>query len=344
VKTPLILVSLLLLGLSTLSLLMPWYTRPELFFGVTVLPEFRRTPPARRIARGYRAGICGVTAVALGVLFAMHRPVIALLVHIVGSCTTLIVAHHFASKYATPRASAVEVDLSAGPERMPGGSTAALLPFVWLLALGLWAAWNTARLPARLVVHWGMHGPDRWVATTPQAVVVLLAFQGLACVVLAATAYGVSHWSRRISTAGPAASCERRFRRLAVLQVLAVEYLIAVLPLLMLLGAPRAVLRSWSVVLWVTLIVFFIRLARAGQGGSRLAAPEGRAVPVGDRTDDAHWLGGMIYVNRADRALFVEKRMGIGWSLNFGNLWAWVLIAGMFAIPLALRITLRGVR
>ena len=61
-----------------------------------------------------------------------------------------------------------------------------------------------------------------------------------------------------------------------------------------------------------------------------------RAAPVGDRTDDDHWLGGMIYVNRADRAVFVEKRMGIGWTLNFGNLRAWLLLALVLAIPLLL--------
>lgn len=348
-RTPLIFVSLLLLGMSTLSLLMPWYTRPELFFGVTVLSEFRHTAPARRIARGYRAGMCGVAAVALGILFAMHRPVIALFAHILGTCTTLIAAHHAASKYGSARASAVEVDLSAAPERMPGGAMAPLLPFVWLLGLGLWAALNTARLPARLIVHWGVHGPDRWVATTPQALVVLLALPGLGCLVLAATAYGVLHWSRRISTSGPAASSERQFRRRMVLLALTIEYLLAVLPVFMLLGAPQAAVRTWGIVLWITLIVFFIRLVHAGQGGSRVvdqtaraapAAPVGHAAPVGDRTDDAHWLGGMIYVNRADRALFVEKRMGIGWTLNFGSLWAWLLLAGVIAIPLVLRIAL----
>jgi uncharacterized membrane protein len=344
-RTALILVSLLLLGLITLSLLMPWYTRPELFFGVTVLPEFRRTAPARRIVQGYRGGICGVGAVALAVVLAMHRPVIALFAHALGTCAALIAAHHAASRYASPRATAVEVDLSAGPERMPGGPMAPLLPLMWLLGLSVWAALNAARLPPRLIVHWGLHGPDRWVVTTPQAVLALTGLLGLGCLGLAATAYGLLHWSRRISTSGPAAASERQFRRLNVLLALAIEYLIAVLPVLTLLGGPRAAMQTWAVVLWVTLIVFFIRLVRAGQGGFRVAAqtaraaaaaPTGRTAPVGDRTDDARWLGGLFYINPADPALFVEKRMGIGWALNFGNLWAWLLLAGMLVIPLTL--------
>jgi uncharacterized membrane protein len=342
-RTPLILVSLLLLGLTLLSLLMPWYTRPELFFGVTVHPEFRRSPQARRIARGYRAGICGVAALALGLVFALHLPMGAAmgwLAYALGNLAILIAAHHAASRYASPRAPAVEVDLNAKPEHMPGGALAPSLPFGWLLALGLWAASNTARLPPRLIVHWGVQGPDRWVETTPQAVLALIAASGLACLLLAITAYGVLHWSRRISTSGQAASSERQFRRLMLLLVLSVEYLIAVLPVFMLLDLPRAAMQTWAVVLWSTLIVFFIWLVRAGQGGSRLAAPAAGATPVGDRTDDAHWLGGIIYFNHADPSLFVERRMGIGWTANFGNIWAWVLIACVLAIPLALHIAL----
>jgi uncharacterized membrane protein len=32
------------------------------------------------------------------------------------------------------------------------------------------------------------------------------------------------------------------------------------------------------------------------------------------------------YVNRADPALFVEKRVGIGYTPNFGNPWSWVVL------------------
>jgi uncharacterized membrane protein len=36
--------------------------------------------------------------------------------------------------------------------------------------------------------------------------------------------------------------------------------------------------------------------------------------PAGDRTPDESWIGGLLYFNRADPALFVEKRMRIGWT------------------------------
>jgi uncharacterized membrane protein len=337
-STPLILVSLLLVVLSTISLLMPWFARPEIFFGVTVPADFRHSPAARGIAQLYRAGVGGVAVVSVAIVLAAQRPAIGLFAHVLGTCAMLILAHQAASKHASPRASVVEVDVTARPERMPGGALAPLLPLLWLLGLGVWAALNAARLPGRIILHYGLHGADRFVATPPLVALTVVGFPGLACLVLAAAAYGMLHWSRRIATAGPAAAGERTFRRLTVLLVLAVEYLLSMLPLLLLLGVQGVWMWIWVVALWITLIVFVIRLARVGQGGTRLAAAAPGALPVGDRTDDAYWHGGMIYFNRADPALFVEKRMGIGWTLNFGHFLAWVFIAVTIAIPLSLGI------
>jgi uncharacterized membrane protein len=35
--------------------------------------------------------------------------------------------------------------------------------------------------------------------------------------------------------------------------------------------------------------------------------------------EDQHWLGGLIYSNPDDPNLFVPKRFGFGWTLNFGH-------------------------
>jgi len=62
---------------------------------------------------------------------------------------------------------------------------------------------------------------------------------------------------------------------------------------------------------------------------------------------DDGWKG-IFYFNPDDPALFVPKRFGIGYTLNFGNSWSWVvlaLIVAMVALPFGLSIaTVRGVR
>jgi len=47
----------------------------------------------------------------------------------------------------------------------------------------------------------------------------------------------------------------------------------------------------------------------------------------GDNPDDIHWKLGFIYYNPDDTKVLVRKRYGIGWTLNFANIWSYVLIA-----------------
>jgi uncharacterized membrane protein len=47
-----------------------------------------------------------------------------------------------------------------------------------------------------------------------------------------------------------------------------------------------------------------------------------------------HWRG-VIYVNRDDPALFVPKRFGIGWTLNFGRPASWVVLGALVAVVIA---------
>ncbi len=51
-------------------------------------------------------------------------------------------------------------------------------------------------------------------------------------------------------------------------------------------------------------------------------------------SDPNLWKAGVFYVNPSDPALFVPKRYGIGYTINFGNRWAW-LVMGILAVLIA---------
>jgi uncharacterized membrane protein len=329
-----------LLAMSVLGHLLPRFTRPDVFFGVTVDPAFRRSDDAKRILQNYRAALwCSTVAAAL-ILLSSHRPVIASVVYLVAIAWAQAASHRRVLANAASQAATIEVDLSAPVEQMPGGLIAVLLPFVALIGLGVWAVLHIDGLPGRLAVHWSFSGPNRWVNTSPRAIISLFLQHGFICLVLTAAALGVLHWSRRISAAGPTAAAERRFRRLAILLILTCEYFMILPPAFTVLQAPAVAMRIWLVALLIVLLGFVAVLMRAGQGGTRLVKTMG-SVAVGDRTADEHWIWGMVYFNRADPALLVEKRMGVGWTVNFGNLWSWVLLAVIIAIPPIIRHTLR---
>ena len=65
------------------------------------------------------------------------------------------------------------------------------------------------------------------------------------------------------------------------------------------------------------------------------------ASPIGDRSEDRHWKAGFLYVNSSDPALFVEKRFGIGYTLNFGRPASWVLLAAVLLVPAAVGLAVR---
>lgn len=74
----------------------------------------------------------------------------------------------------------------------------------------------------------------------------------------------------------------------------------------------------------------------AGQGGSRLerSADYSNVRPV---HDDDKWLLGMIYINRKDPNLIVEKRFGVGWGLNFGHPVSWLILLGIIVLLVVVR-------
>ena|SRR5689334_2810986 len=52
------------------------------------------------------------------------------------------------------------------------------------------------------------------------------------------------------------------------------------------------------------------------------------------RDDDQYWFGDFFYNNPDDSAMFVPKRYGFGWIMNFGNPRGKVFMIGMLLLPL----------
>lgn len=73
-----------------------------------------------------------------------------------------------------------------------------------------------------------------------------------------------------------------------------------------------------AVFIIVLLIYVVILSIRVGQSGSRMKM-KGVSGSVINREDDKFWKAGMLYYNREDPAMFVEKRVGIGFTVNFGR-------------------------
>lgn len=95
---------------------------------------------------------------------------------------------------------------------------------------------------------------------------------------------------------------------------------------------PPAALKSG-----VVAVCIIVRSGRPGRvveqavGGGGRNQPREACLTVLNRDDDNYWRG-LLYVNREDPALFVPKRVGIGWAVNFGNPYSWLVLVGLVVV------------
>ncbi len=82
----------------------------------------------------------------------------------------------------------------------------------------------------------------------------------------------------------------------------------------------------------VFVISAIILAVNTGQSGSRISVGKSTDGKVIKRDDDRYWKYGAFYVNKDDPAMFVEKRFGIGFTINFGKPAAVLLFFGFLAV------------
>ena len=352
--TPFVAIRITLLALGILAVVVHWFiprfTRPDLYFAVTVAPEFRDSRQGRFILRRYRQRLIAVSALTLGLLGALALtrafPLtpLALLLQLAALFAVFYRARRLVLPHALAPTSVREALIGKPNRRVPGGWVIASGPFALLFACAGYLCVHWRQIPVRLVLHWGADGqPDRWAARGLGTVFLPLLIAAVVLLAMTLFLYGIAHWLRPIYAGGLQGAHESRFRRTTSIMLLAVEYCIAVLfswlaarPLLPAsLQRPPAALAILPGLIAVAVAAILMWL---GQGGNRIPSPQrpepDSTTPVGDRTDDRFWKLGVFYFNRDDPSVMVEKRFGIGYTLNFAHPVAWVIILLLVLVPI----------
>jgi uncharacterized membrane protein len=316
------------------SHLAPHVTRRDIFFGVTVSRAFRQGPLARKVSRRYAVEIWLLAVVAAAVVVTSPMPFVSggmLLGQTIGASVAFarawtVVRPHMAVP-TTIREAAI------GPrDGLPGGVIGQLGPFLILFAAAAYVALNWQNVPARFPTHWNLAGKaDGWTTKSIPG-----AFRGFAigfvvCAMFLFTSYAVLNWTRLPRVTGQDGQQSRRVRQINLLAQLASAYLIAILlawttVVAMFAADPRGL--RLPLVIRIAPFAFLIVGTLVIRVMRRTAVLE--APPIGDTTPDSSWILGRLYFNRADPTLFVERRMGVGYTLNLGNPWSWLVMIGFF--------------
>jgi uncharacterized membrane protein len=327
------------IGLVALSShLAPRLTRRDIFFGVTVAPGFRDGPVAQSVSRRYTREIWFLALVAAALVVTSPMPFLSapmLMGQTLGASLAFAKARRGVLPHAARPTTVREAEIARRPS-LPGGVVGQLGPFVILLAAAVYLGLHWDDVPGRFPTHWNIAGrPDDWTRKSVRGVYRGLGIGLIACLVMFAKSYYVLHRTRLPRVTGKDGLENRRVRQVNLVGMLASEYLIA---LLLAWTAPVSMFSSTSerlplplafriapfaLILVGALAVMRVRQHPGGFDGQ----------PVGDSTPDSRWIFGLLYCNRADPALFVEKRMGLGYTLNLGNPWSWLIVMLM---PIAL--------
>ncbi len=339
-------------------LLYPKITRRGLLFGVYVGEEASAGPAAADIRSGwYRIMVALVTlCLFAGIAGAVLSPAAWL---VLGSMFAQILGFFAAYLWAYRRARALAPErptpVSAAPLAPPAPPHFALPAAVLAFAVGMglfslaftWTHYDA--MPARIPVHFGASGaPDGWATKSFGSVMTMPLTSILLGVLMGGSTFLTASAKRalRYPDGGASLEAQMRFRSAMTRFLAGVTVLTTVMITAISVGSVRVAvgeargLGAWIMAVAIGLVVYALGgtiyiAIRYGQGGARLEG-RGAAAPLTDGlADNRFWKLGLFYVNRDDPSWLVEHRFGLGYTLNFGNVKAVLVVIGVTAAMLA---------
>lgn len=309
---------------------MPLITRPGLFFSATVDPGFPKSEAGRRLLRSYRlqAAIWAIAGCVLAVRLVPESPeyaALAPLLLVVGSVFSYYLK--FREVHAHYGRSAPEVRFAELSQQPPKTFSLWLCvpPFVWLAGVAFYLQAHWYQLPERFPVHWGANGlPNGWATRSFQGVYAPLLLPAFLNVVFVFFAMVLLRASRNTTMRHVTVT-------ILLLLMYPVSFAFGMVGLLPLTTLPMWIVPVVTLGMVAVLLVWSIVKITAHTAIDAVPEPQ----------NDAYWKAGMFYYNPDDPAIFVSKRVGIGYTVNFANKLSWLVMLGILLIVLLPALLLR---
>ncbi len=215
------------------------------------------------------------------------------------------------------------------------------LSFVLVLAHFVFVNLQYGSFPQRLAIHYNILGQaDRFVQkswwTVNQLPIISL---GIVLLMLGIF-YVIKRSKQEIDPSNPKVSLQqdRKFRYYWSGYVVVIAILMSAYFFYFSYAILIGYFSAW--IIWslpALMIVLAIGLALyTGQSGYRLktVTSSESSQTKAMRNDDRYWIGGIFYCNKKDPALFVEKRIGVGWTINICNIWGILILTAILLLVL----------
>lgn len=207
---------------------------------------------------------------------------------------------------------------------------------IWLIAL-------YPSLPDVIPTHWGVNGqPDAWSDKSFFSVFfmifMLLFTQGL----MYAISYGTFHSSVQLKAQNSELSLQREHetRKLTAGMMAFMNVATTLLLGMLLVQSTWSMMYADSTLSMLYSLPIFLLLIFGGiyyymKRSKELNEQFKSADPLESSPgDDEHWKWGIFYFNKDNPDIFVEKKFGVGWTMNFARPGVWLFLFIIIFVPL----------
>ena len=203
------------------------------------------------------------------------------------------------------------------------------IPLAMVLINAILALKMYPYLPGSIPTHWDLKGNvDGYMNKSMLVVMLMPIMQLIMVLVFYLSNLFMLNSKQQINSNNPEGSLKKNiiFRKvwsiyflvvLILMEILFTALNLASLGLLSNVGA----INIFTFIVTGAIVISSLLLAiKLGQGGDRLKINDEDSLSEYDIDDDHLWkLGGAIYYNPNDSSIFIEKRVGIGWTVNAGR-------------------------
>ncbi|APQ72944.1 hypothetical protein RSJ21_07480 [Clostridium botulinum] len=187
-------------------------------------------------------------------------------------------------------------------------------------------------LPNKVATHWDFNGNVNVYQNKSTFLIYQMPLMELFITSIFFLCYKIIGWSKKqISAVNPEESKTRNklFRRILSIYMtfsaIAMTIFLSIInfEIMKVIDINDKYMMYFSLIFTLSIIIATILLGvKVGQGGSNLKLnyKNDNKNNFINKDDDDHWiLGNTIYYNKEDPSLFIEKRFGIGWTINAGR-------------------------
>lgn len=341
----------------------PYVTRKNIIFGVYVPKEYSNDKEIQKIRRSYVYNFLISSIVLLAILVLKLKNInIAIggfFIEIILMYISYLRAHSQVAALKAEKewskdkkqAAVVDIDFRKKPVVVsPLWFIIPALIFIFTVIVGIYVY---PYLPSKIPMHFNSQGiVDSYAKKSIGSAFLINIIQFFIIGIMFVCYKAIESAKQQVDPSNPEASVEKnlRFRKLWSGMIIITAVIISIIFMLaafMVWGILKEINLANMLIVIVTTIIIIVPIVLAiitGQGGERIRIEgEDKSTKSFDRDDDKYWKLGMFYYNPNDPAIFLEKRFGVGWTVNYGNPIVWIgmiifilIMAAIILLPMYL--------